>query len=198
MRRVISVAALFVMVATLAMAGPEDKKYGKPITIKEVTPLGDILKSPEKFIGKEVHTVGYIYEMCTGSGCWLGIMPSLGSDKIVKISWMETEVRFPISDETTGHMVHIQGEIISAEQEAEVHEAHAAEEGHEMEHEAEAETAETRTVYVCPMHPDVVQETEGTCPLCHMNLRAKELPLPSYGSLAIKGIGAIVKEKPTS
>jgi hypothetical protein len=194
----IPLAALVVMAATLAMAGPEDTKYGKPITIKEVTPLGDILKSPEKFIGKEVHTVGYIYEMCTGSGCWLGILPSVDSDQILKVSWMETDVRFPIGEETTGHMVHIQGEIISAEQEAEEHAVHAAEEGHEMEHAAEeaAEKPETRTVYFCPMHADVVQETEGTCPLCHMNLRAKEVPVPAYGSLAIKGIGAIVKEKP--
>jgi hypothetical protein len=195
----IPLAALVVMVATLAMASPEDTKYGQPITIEEITPLADILKSPEKFIGKEVHTVGYIYEMCTGSGCWLGILPSVDSDQILKVSWMETDVRFPIGEETTGHMVHIQGEIISAEQEAEEHAAHAAEEGHEMEHQAEAaEKPESRTVYSCPMHPDVVQEDEGRCPLCNMFLKAKEVPVPSYGSLAIKGIGAVVKEKPTS
>jgi len=30
-----------------------------------------------------------------------------------------------------------------------------------------------KTVYVCPMHPDVISETPGLCPKCHMKLDPK-------------------------
>jgi hypothetical protein len=30
-----------------------------------------------------------------------------------------------------------------------------------------------RTVYVCPMHPEVLSNEPGTCPKCNMNLEAK-------------------------
>jgi hypothetical protein len=30
-----------------------------------------------------------------------------------------------------------------------------------------------RTVYVCPMHPEVVSETAGACPKCNMKLEPK-------------------------
>lgn len=33
-----------------------------------------------------------------------------------------------------------------------------------------ARTAEQQTRYTCPMHPQVVQDGPGTCPICHMDL----------------------------
>lgn len=33
-----------------------------------------------------------------------------------------------------------------------------------------------RTVYVCPMHPEVVSEQPGSCPKCHMTLEPKPAP----------------------
>lgn len=35
--------------------------------------------------------------------------------------------------------------------------------------------AATRTVYTCPMHPEVVQDKAGKCPKCGMNLTAKQV-----------------------
>ncbi len=177
MRR-LAVAALLVIVAGSAVhAQAGDQTYGEPITIKEVTPLAEILESLEEFVGKEVRTVGYIYSMCEGMGCWLGILPSLDSDQMVKIAWNHTDVRFPIGEETTGHYVEIQGEIITAEQEA------------------EETTSKTRVVYVCPMHPDVVSESRERCSVCNMYLQKKEIAVPEFTLIAIKGSGAIVKEK---
>ncbi len=34
----------------------------------------------------------------------------------------------------------------------------------------QGETAEAKLTYTCPMHPQVVQETAGTCPICGMDL----------------------------
>ncbi len=198
MRRFVSASLVVLALAAVVFAQQGDKNYGEPLTISEITPLADIIASPGEYVDKEVRTVGYVYEMCTGSGCWIGVMPSLASDKVVRIAWMQTDVRFPIGEETTGHLVELQGKVITTEQEAEAHAEHMAEAEHEMEHEhaEEAEAAETRTIYLCPMHPDVVQETEGRCPLCNMNLVAKEIPVPTYATIAIEGIGAVVKVKP--
>ncbi len=32
------------------------------------------------------------------------------------------------------------------------------------------ETAKTDTYYTCSMHPQIMQEKPGTCPICHMEL----------------------------
>lgn len=36
-----------------------------------------------------------------------------------------------------------------------------------------ADTSKTATVYTCPMHPEVVSDTAGTCPKCGMALEPK-------------------------
>lgn len=33
--------------------------------------------------------------------------------------------------------------------------------------------ASAKTVYVCPMHPEVVSDTPGICPKCNMKLDPK-------------------------
>ncbi len=33
-----------------------------------------------------------------------------------------------------------------------------------------------KTVYVCPMHPEVVSDEPGTCPKCNMHLEPKPAP----------------------
>ncbi|MFO0590889.1 MAG: heavy metal-binding domain-containing protein [Polyangiaceae bacterium] len=35
-----------------------------------------------------------------------------------------------------------------------------------------------RTVYVCPMHPEVTSEQPGSCPKCNMTLEPKPAPAP--------------------
>jgi len=40
--------------------------------------------------------------------------------------------------------------------------------------------AVTKTVYTCPMHPEVVQDKAGKCPKCGMNLTVKEANKDTY------------------
>jgi hypothetical protein len=199
MKRLIIVALALCLVGAVAFAQSADTKYGEPMTVEGVTPLADILESPEMYVGKEVRTAGYIYTMCDDSGCWLGVLPSVGGEKVVKVAYSHTDVRFPIGEETTGRYVELQGEVVTVEQEAEEHAAHMAAEGGAHEHAEEAEHAEhaveMRTVYVCPMHADVVSEETGICPVCKMDLEVSEVPVPAPASIAIMGASAVVKAK---
>ena len=45
----------------------------------------------------------------------------------------------------------------------------------------EAEAVQTRTEYVCPMHPQIVQDLPGSCPICGMNLVPREATGPTDG-----------------
>ncbi len=187
------------LIAAAPQSGPGDKTYGEPLTIKEVTPLDQILAHPEAFLGKEVRTTGLVYEMCTEMGCWFSLVPKLSSDRMIKIAWAQTDVRFPIGDETVGHVVEIQGKVITSEEEEAAHAEHMAAEGNtgtEMEHEETPAEGAMRTIYVCPMHPDVTSTEPGRCTICRMNLVAREIPVPVYGNVALEGVGAIIKAKP--
>ncbi len=205
MKKTIIVALALFLVGAVAFAQSADTKYGEPMTVEGVTPLADILASPDMYVGKEVRTAGYIYTMCDGMGCWLGVLPSVGADTVVKVAYSHTDVRFPIGEETTGHYVEIQGEVVTVEQEAVEHAEHMVAEGEmhepaeEAEHTEHAEHAghavEMRTVYACSMHPDVVSEDAGTCPICKVDLEAAEVPVPEPASIAIMGASAVVKAK---
>jgi hypothetical protein len=194
MKRTIIATLALCLVSFVAVAQSADTKYGEAFTVETITPLAKIIESPGQFVGKEVRTAGYIYTMCDEMGCWLGVLPNVGADKVVKVAYSHTDIRFPISDETTGHYVELQGEVVTVEQEAEEHAEHMAAEGEEHEHaEAAEQTAEMRTVYVCPMHPDVASEEAGTCPICKMSLEAREIPMPATAPIAIMGASAVVK-----
>ena len=42
----------------------------------------------------------------------------------------------------------------------------------------EAAPAPQGTLYTCPMHPEIVQDAFGSCPLCGMALESMGLPIP--------------------
>ncbi|ACL67573.1 efflux transporter, RND family, MFP subunit [Anaeromyxobacter dehalogenans 2CP-1] len=50
--------------------------------------------------------------------------------------------------------------------------------------------AETKQLYTCPMHPTIVQDHPGDCPLCGMKLVPMEQPQGGAGSGAAAGGGA--------
>ena len=45
---------------------------------------------------------------------------------------------------------------------------------HEHEHQG-SETNSVKVIYQCPMHPEVVSDAPGDCPICGMTLEKKEL-----------------------
>ncbi len=46
------------------------------------------------------------------------------------------------------------------------------------------QAATTKTIYTCEMHPSVVSDKPGKCPICGMDLIKKEVPITD--SLSVK------------
>jgi hypothetical protein len=72
MRRVITIAAVLVACASLALAAGV-KKYGKDLTLKETTKISAIYAAPDSFNGKRVKVQGPIVQVCEMKGCWIAL-----------------------------------------------------------------------------------------------------------------------------
>lgn len=87
MFRFAAVSAAVAIALTVGLSA-QAKKYGKPLTLKEVTKVSAIYAAPEKFNGKRVQVQGPIVEVCEEMGCWI----ALGSDKEFQT------IRFKVDD----------------------------------------------------------------------------------------------------
>lgn len=57
--------------------------------------------------------------------------------------------------------------------EAYINKAQNADKNHERSHATHSH--ENQIKYVCPMHPEIVKDERGSCPICHMALEKKEI-----------------------
>ena len=49
-------------------------------------------------------------------------------------------------------------------------------------------TAKTKEIWTCPMHPEVVQDKPGTCPVCGMDLVKKETAAPKVKAIGLNDL----------
>ena len=96
-----------VLSATLAVAG-DGKTYGKKITVKEVTPISDILANPEKYEGKTVLVEGKVGDVCKKMGCWM-MLNGEGKGESIRVKVKDGEIVFP--QDAGGKMARAQGVI---------------------------------------------------------------------------------------
>ncbi len=75
MKKLMTAAAVLIL-ATPAFAA-EATSYGKPLTVKDVTKVSDILAHPDQYQGKRVKVEGAVVDVCKMRGCWIKI----GGDK---------------------------------------------------------------------------------------------------------------------
>lgn len=101
-----SAAALLIsaMTASASMA-QSTKEYGKPLTLKEKTPISAILKNPRAYEGKRVQVEGTIVEVCEERGCWIRI----ASDKEFEA------IRFKVQDGVITFPMEAKGKLALAE-----------------------------------------------------------------------------------
>ena len=95
--RLIAIAALAVMFGTAPAA--DDTKIGAGVTLKEATPIADVVKSPKDFVGKTIRVDGVATAVCEAMGCWMAVAESDQKDAPVVRLQVEDggPIVFPIS-----------------------------------------------------------------------------------------------------
>lgn len=78
-----------------ALLGAAELKLGKPLTLKETTPIASLVAEPGKYVGKTVQTRGKVTEVCQKMGCWMSLADESG--KHVRIKVNDGEIVFPKS-----------------------------------------------------------------------------------------------------
>lgn len=81
MKKLVLFLFISVLIASNTYA-QDGVKYGKKITLKEKTPIAELLKNPKKYAGKTVLVEGLIVKVCEKRGCWIDIAGTKEFEKI--------------------------------------------------------------------------------------------------------------------
>jgi hypothetical protein len=68
-------------------------KLGKPLTLKQPTPIATLMSDPAKFVGKTVQAKGKITAVCQMMGCWMNLVDEKGT--MVRIKVQDGVIQFP-------------------------------------------------------------------------------------------------------
>ena len=133
--------AAVVALATVSVAAQETK-LGAGVTLKEATPLANVLEHPEQYVGKTIRLDGTANAVCTGNGCWMAIATdATPAAKSVRVKVEDGVIVIPVT--AKGKKVSAQGvfELVSDEHGKEAAAEHAkhmaAKPGETMKHEGE-------------------------------------------------------------
>lgn len=103
----LSLVLFLIVTVSITFAG-DGKKYGKDLTLKNVTKVSEILTSPKDFVGKKVLVEGLIIDVCNKRGCWMEVASDKEFEKI-KIKVKDGEIVFPV--EAKGKTGLVEGEV---------------------------------------------------------------------------------------
>ncbi len=106
-RRLLTVFTLLCVVSPAfgADTPAEPSTYGKALSDAELTPISELLASPEDFVGKTVKVEGRILGVCEMRGCWIEI----ASDEEFE------SIRFKVEDGEMVFPVEAKGRLATAE-----------------------------------------------------------------------------------
>lgn len=143
----------------------EESKYGKEISLKEKTPITDILANPENFDGKAVLVEGEVVAVCQNRGCWIDI--ASGEQKI-KVKVEDGVIVFP--SDAKGKTALVEAVVAPVKEEA---------------CSTEKATCST-TATTCQTEKTACQETkQAATGCCTSNQQAKVYQL--------EGLGAVIR-----
>jgi hypothetical protein len=80
----------------LAAAGllfAAEMKLGKPLTIKDATPVATLVGSADQYVGKTVQVKGRITQVCQMMGCWIELANDAGQHVRIKVE--DGVIEFP-------------------------------------------------------------------------------------------------------
>jgi len=134
MKKLLIVAALISLLLAVTSFAADGKKYGKEITIKDMTKISEILEKPENFLGKKVLISGLVVGVCEMRGCWIDIASDKPYEKI-KVKVDDGVIVFPLT--AKGHNALVEGEVtalkVTKEQALKIREYEAQKHGKEFD-----------------------------------------------------------------
>ena len=87
--------ALLIALATLH--AQKSDTYGAGVTLKETTPLAQVIDKPASFEGKTLRVEGTVTAVCMHMGCWMALTPDAASTKTMLIKVDDGVIVFPPS-----------------------------------------------------------------------------------------------------
>ncbi len=106
MKKIIFALVLLIFSSATSLLAFEGDKFGKHLTLTELTKVSELEKSPQSFVGKRVLISGTVVEVCSTRGCWLDIASDTPFEKI-QIKVTDGVIVFPMS--ARGHTAYVEG-----------------------------------------------------------------------------------------
>lgn len=100
-------ALIFAFVAAASVALAAQEKFGAGVQIDQPTPIADIVKNPEAFVGQTIRVDGTATAVCQHMGCWMAVSESDKADA--------PTVRLKVEDGVIVFPVSAKGKAVSAE-----------------------------------------------------------------------------------
>lgn len=84
----------FLAIVLAGAAARAETRLGKPLVLKQATPVGEVAARPDPLVGKTVQVKGRITAVCQMMGCWINLAdPATGAALRVKVN--DGEIVFP-------------------------------------------------------------------------------------------------------
>ena len=106
MKRIILPLLLIMLFVATELPAFTGDKFGRPLTLTELTKVSEIEKDPKAFVGRKVLISGTIVEVCAKRGCWMDIASDTPFEKI-QIKVTDGVIVFPMS--ARGKSAHVEG-----------------------------------------------------------------------------------------
>lgn len=123
-------ALLIPLLCFFSFTAAADEKLGAPLTIKEQTPIADLMAKPVRFVGRVVQVKGKVTEVCQKMGCWM-MVTDTATGAAVRVKVDDGEIVFP--KDSVGKTAVAEGtftETRLTREQAVEHARHEAEEQH--------------------------------------------------------------------
>jgi hypothetical protein len=103
----------FMTFLALAASMAAEVKLGKPLAVKQTTPIDKVLADPDQYAGKLVQVKGTVRDVCREMGCWTELVdPATG--KWIRIKVNDGEIVFP--KDLVGKTIVAEGKLVKIEQ----------------------------------------------------------------------------------
>lgn len=86
------------LMAVAVVSAASDEKFGKGVSLKEVTSIKALYETPDKFVGKTIRIDGVVTAVCEEMGCWMALGETASATNTVRLKVdHDAGIAFPIA-----------------------------------------------------------------------------------------------------